>query len=240
MRTRERHQLKENEFVTAVASTRTWVAENRDRATFGAIAVVAIVVVLGGYQWWRTRTADQAGALFGTAMAIYQAPVVPASTVPGAVTTPGSYTSEKARSEAALTAFQQVAQAYPKSATGEAALYQTGEVLMTLDRFADAQAAYQKVIDQSAGSVYGPLARLGLAEAMAGAGQQDQAIKTYEALAADRDGALPIDGVLMRLAKAYLAVGKPKEARTAFKRVADEFPDSVYAADARKQLALLG
>ena len=44
----------------------------------------------------------------------------------------------------------------------------------------------------------------------------------------------------MQLANAYLKAGKTQEARTAFKRVADEFPDSVYVADARKQLALLG
>jgi predicted negative regulator of RcsB-dependent stress response len=240
MKTRERHQLKQNEFVSAVLAAREWMAANRDRVVLGGIVVVGIIAVAGGYQWWRGRTADQAGALFGAAMATYESPVVPTSSVPGATTTPGSFTTEKARAEAALQEFQQVVQAYPKTAAGQAALYQSAEVLMSLDRFADAERTYQQVIDQSGGSLYGSLAKMGLAEAMLGAGQKDQAIKAYEALAAERDGQLPVDGVLMQLAKAYLSAGKTQEARTAFKRVADEFPDSVYVADARKQLAMLG
>ena len=37
----------------------------------------------------------------------------------------------------------------------------------------------------------------------------------------------------------YVKAGKPQDARAAFKRVVDEFPQSSYSADARQQLALL-
>jgi tetratricopeptide (TPR) repeat protein len=240
MRKQERHHLKQNEFVSTVLAVRDWIAANRDRAIMGAVALAAILAIAGGYFWWRARTADKAGALYGTAMAIYESPIVPASSLPGATSAPGQFTSGKARYEAALAAFQQVAETYPRTATGRAALYQSGETLMALGRFAEAQHAYQQVADEAVGSLYGSLAKMGVAEALLGAGQADQAIKIYEALAADRDGPLPIDGVLMQLAQAYLKAGKTQEARTTFKRVADDFPESVYVADARKQLALLG
>jgi len=45
--------------------------------------------------------------------------------------------------------------------------------------------------------------------------------------------------VLMQLARAYIKAGKMQEARSTFKRVVDEFPDSTYASDARQQLAAL-
>ena len=71
-------------------------------------------------------------------------------------------------------------------------------------------------------------------------GQNDQAIKTFEELAAQRDGKLPVDGVLMQLASAYQKMGKNAEARTTYKRVVDEFPDSPYVQTARTQMTLLG
>ena len=49
-------------------------------------------------------------------------------------------------------------------------------------------------------------------------------------LSAQRDGALPVDGVLMELARVCRKAGKTQEARAAFKRVVDEFPESGYVA----------
>jgi outer membrane protein assembly factor BamD (BamD/ComL family) len=43
----------------------------------------------------------------------------------------------------------------------------------------------------------------------------------------------------MELARTCVKAGKKEEARAAFKRVVDEFPESVYLADARQQLATL-
>jgi TolA-binding protein len=59
----------------------------------------------------------------------------------------------------------------------------------------------------------------------------------YNDLAAQRDSSLPIDGILMQLGDACVHAGKSQDARAAFKRVVDEFPDSVYAASAKTQLA---
>jgi TolA-binding protein len=84
------------------------------------------------------------------------------------------------------------------------------------------------------------MAKLGLASTMLAEGQADQAIKAYQDLAAVRDGDVPVDGVLMQLAKAYEKTGKKAEARTTYKRVVDEFPDSPYAQSARQQMTLLG
>jgi outer membrane protein assembly factor BamD (BamD/ComL family) len=64
-------------------------------------------------------------------------------------------------------------------------------------------------------------------------------VKALTDLAAQRDGALPVDGVLMELARTSLKAGKTQDARAAFKRVVDEFPQSVYAADARQQMAAI-
>ena len=40
----------------------------------------------------------------------------------------------------------------------------------------------------------------------------------------------------MQLGRAYDAAGKPADARQAFKRIVDEFPQSPYAAEAKRAL----
>jgi outer membrane protein assembly factor BamD (BamD/ComL family) len=47
---------------------------------------------------------------------------------------------------------------------------------------------------------------------------------------------LPVDGVLMQLGQAYQRAGKGEDAARAFNRVVEEFPDSVYVAEARREL----
>ncbi len=240
MKTKERHHLKENEFVTTVATVADWYRDNQGKAVAGVVAVAVVVAAVSGYFWWQHRNQEQAGALLGVAMTIYQAPVVPPSSVPGAKQAPGSYPSEKARYEAALAAFQQVADTYPSSMAGIAARYHSAETLLSLGRAKDAVQAYQTVIDRAGSSVYGAMAHLGLATAMLADGQNDQAIKALEDLSAQRDGIVPVDGVLMQLASAYRKLGKTAEARTTYKRVVDEFPDSPYVQDARQQMTLIG
>ena len=240
MKTTERHHLKQNEFVTGVATVTGWYQENKDKATMVAGVVVLGVVLVAGYFWWQNRSAERAGELMGVAMTIYQAPIVPPSSVPGAVQQAGSYPSEKARYEAALKAFEDVANAYGSSPSGIAARYHSAETLYSLGRVNEAHQAYQTVVDKGGSSIYASMAKLGLATAMLAEGQNDQAVKTYEDLAAVRNGVVPVDGVLMQLAKAYEKIGKKSEARTTYKRVVDEFPDSPYVQSARQQMTLLG
>jgi TolA-binding protein len=240
MKKQERQHLKQNEFVSAVAAVTVWYQRNKDKATLIVGAILTVVVLAGGYSWWQNRSAEQAGELMGVAMTIYQAPIVPPSSVPGAVQQAGSYPSEKARYEAALKAFEDVATTYASSTAGIAARYHAAETLFSLGRLDEAHKSYQMVIDKGGSSIYTPMAKLGLANTMLAEGQGDQAVKTYEELAAVRDGAAPVDGVLMQLAKAYETLGKKAEARTTYKRIVDEFPDSPYVESARKEMTLLG
>jgi len=80
------------------------------------------------------------------------------------------------------------------------------------------------------------MARLGLAETQARDGQYDSAINTYKGLADNKDGPLPVDGILMQLGRTYLEAGKATEAQQTFNRVVEEFPESPFSGDARKAL----
>ena len=238
MKAQQRHQLKQNDFAATVTRISNVVAENRDRVLMAGVALIVIIVIGGGYLFWRKHTNDQASGLLGAAMAIQEAPIAPASTLPGAGQTPGTYPTDKARQEAALAAFQQVATSFPSTDSGIAARYQAAATLLTLGRLGEAEQAFQDVASRGS-SLYSQMARLGVAETLVAEGQYDKAIKAYTDLSADRDGPLPVDGILMQLARACMKAGKPQDARAAFKRVVDEFPESNFVTEARQKLALL-
>ena len=83
------------------------------------------------------------------------------------------------------------------------------------------------------------MARLGLAEAQTQSGQYDQAIATFKELSQDKNGPLPVDGVLMRLGRTYVEAGKKPDAEQTFTRLVAEYPDSPFATDARRELEQL-
>jgi outer membrane protein assembly factor BamD (BamD/ComL family) len=80
------------------------------------------------------------------------------------------------------------------------------------------------------------MARLGEADAHLAAGQYDPAIAIYKELADRNDEDLPLDGVLVQLGRAYAGAGKTTEARQTFTRVLDQFPESPFLTEARREL----
>jgi TolA-binding protein len=204
-----------------------------------AVGAIVLVVVVAGVVMWRGQSRNEAGAMLGIAMATAQSQVAPAPTLPGAKQQAGTFPTEQARAEAVIKAFNDVATAYPNTEEGIAAAYHAAAELLSSGKAAEAEAAFAALVSRAGSGFYGPLARLGQAQAMQVAGKTTEAIAIYTELAAARDGALPVDGLLMELGRAQLKAGKSADARAAFKRVVDEFPDSTFAGDARQRLAAL-
>jgi len=240
MKAQERHHLKENEFATTAARVAEQVSLNRSSILMVAGAAVVVAAIVGGYFYMQSRTYDQASALLGAGLVIEQATIAPAPTLPGAKQPAGTYPTEAARGEAAIAAFQKTIDAYPTHEVGTAARYHLGTTLLSLGRGADAERAFAEATATGGSSLYAEMARLGHAQALGAQKKYDEAIKALTDLSGQRDGRLPLDGVLMELARVCRQAGKTQEARAAFKRVVDEFSDSGYVTEARQQLATMG
>jgi TolA-binding protein len=230
----ERHQLKQDQFVSSLQQTLDRVDENRKQIVTVVVVAAVLAAVAGGYLWWRQQVNAKAGALFAEAQAIAEAPLA-AQAGPEGTPAQAGYPNERARLEAALPKFRAAADAYPSTTAGLSARYQAAAALMTLGRPAEAAAQYQQVIDKAGDSIYGRMARLGLAEVRVRDGKYDEAISIFKELAATGKD-LPVDGILMQLGRTQLAAGRPADARQTFKRIADEFPTSSYASEARKEI----
>ncbi|MBI3402697.1 MAG: tetratricopeptide repeat protein [Acidobacteria bacterium] len=235
MKRTERRHLKENEVQNFVRVAREMFETRRGESTLVIGLVAALLLGALAYYGWREHVQSRATALLADAMTVQDARIGP----PPAPGTPANgiyFPTERERAQAALTKFKIAADAYPSADAGIYARYQLASTYMTLGQPAQAATAYQQVIDAAGTGIYGQMARLGLAEAQARAGQYDQAINTFKDLSLRKDGPLPVDGILMQLGRVYLNAGKRTEAQQTFNRLVDEFPESPFTGDARKEL----
>jgi TolA-binding protein len=240
MKSTERHKLKENEFAQTVARAREVIdTRGRDMATIAVVVIAALVIGLGYMTWQHSRDA-KANTMLASALAVAEAPVVaPVAPAPGSpmpVQQPGTFQTEQARLEAALPKLLEAADAYPNTDAGIVARYQAAGTLASLGRFAEAQQRYQEVIDKAGTRIYARTARLGLAQVQVAQQKYDDAIKIYQQVSTDTTSQIPVDGVLMELGRAYMKAGRKSEAAHAFTRVVEEFPQSLYVADARREM----
>jgi TolA-binding protein len=240
MKATERHRLKQNEFARTVAHAQEVMASRSRDITVLVIVVIAAIALAGGYALWRQTRNQKATALLAQGLAVEEAPVVaPTAPAPGSpvpLQQSGTYPTEQARLEAALPKLQQAADAYPNTDAGITARYHLAGALAALGRYTEAEQRYKEVVDKAGSKVYGRTAKLGLADAQVAQAKYDDAIRIYQELSTDKNSQLPVDGVLMQLGRAYMKAGKKNEAAHAFTRVVEEFPQSLYAADARREM----
>jgi len=232
MKRAERHHLKENELQTLARDMRERVERRRNETTAALILVAIVGTIAVGFFAWRERVQTKASTLLADAVAVKDARIGP----PGTTEQGLRFNTERERAQAALTKFKAAADAYPTTDAGLYARFQEAGTWMALGNPAQAAAAYQQVIDKAGNAIYGQTARLGLAEAHSAQGHYDQAIIAFKELVQRKDGPLPVDGILMQLGRTYLEAGKRNDAQQTFNRLVEEFPDSPFSGDARKEL----
>jgi tetratricopeptide (TPR) repeat protein len=238
MKSTERHHLKENELGRLARQARETVEARRSETTIVVAGAVVVAALAIGFFGWREHVNTKAHSLLAQAMAVADARVGPPP-APGAPAGGLYFPTERERSQAALTKFKVAADAYPSTDAGIYARYEEGATSLALGTAPGAIAAYQQVIKEAGDGFYGQMARLGLAEAQVRAGQYDTAINAFKELAQRKEGPLPVDGILMQLGRTYLEAGKKADAQQTFNKLVEEYPESPFSGDARKEIETL-
>jgi len=246
MKTTQRHHLKDNDLAVALGQAQGW-ADKNSRSIAGIVGVIAIVALaVFGYLAYRNNTDDKARAMLAEGMVIEEARVMPPG--PPAGTTndpnaiggqpPGTYPTEKAKLEAALPKFQAAADAYPSTDSGLTARYHVARALVALGRYDEGIKEYDRVI-AGGNALLARSAKLGKADTQLRAAQYDPAIATFKQIVDAKEAGLPIEGVLMELARAYKLAGKTEDARKTLTQIVEQHADSPYATEARSELEKL-
>ena len=240
MKATERHKLKENEFAKQRGAGRRRRRAARGDITRIVVALIALLVDVGGYSWWRSARRP--------ARTRRWPPRWPSTRCRSSPCRPGAPAARRrCRSRARSRPSRRSSTRRCRSSStrptrirtptaGIAARFHAAAILAAQGKPADAEQRYKEVVDKAGNTIYRANARLGMAEAQVAQGKFDSAIAIYSELSRDPNSTLPLDSVLMHLGRAYARAGKKEEAIRSFTRVVDEFPQSAYAADARREI----
>ena len=244
MKRLERKHLEEDELARSLRVAREFAEPRQNLLRNVGIAALVLILVGVAFGFWRERNDSRGQEELAAAMVALNAPVVPVGAAgeegaPAAASlnATGTFATEGAKLQAALPKLKVAADAYPGSPSGIQARYHMAGALASLGRYADAQSAFDDVIKRAGEtSLYGQMALLGKADAQSHGGQLDAAIETWKGLVARNDDQLPVDAVLMELARAYVQKGNRDEARKTFTEIVDKHPLSPYTEEARTEL----
>lgn len=179
MQSYTRRQLKEDKFQEVTREAIAQAAAHRQQLTLAGVALLAIVVGVGAYGYWRNVQDDQASVVMGQAMNTYTAPIR-AKDAP-VDPTQLSFTSIAERDQQAQKQFQAVADKYPHTNSGKDALYMAAVTALDAGQYSDAEAKFKKVAD-SGGKELASLAKMGLASVYSATNRDQNAIDIYNEL----------------------------------------------------------
>jgi predicted negative regulator of RcsB-dependent stress response len=229
--TQTRHALKKNNFAEAAASSVSWLSGHRSGVVrWTIIAVVAVLLVVGGAIYWQMR-ASAAEAALGAALDVYTAPLAQ----PGAPAEIGVYSSASDRSKAANQQFAAVASQYGWLPEGAKAHYFAGVTYAELGQTASAETELKAAAgawDRNLSN----LAKLALAGLYHQTSRDAQAMELYSALASKPSETVSASVAQLDLADLYAAQGKQDEARALWAKVKDSDKDGAAGSIAAQRL----
>jgi tetratricopeptide (TPR) repeat protein len=231
--------VQKDEFISGLEKAVRWLEQNWRAVVIGLASAVAIVILGGVVMSYLASRGHAADSLLGAAMTTMRAPILAEGALPP-VDGRQTFTTRQERDEAALGQLDEVIAAYPSSRAATLAAYLRGTVLLRLDRpeeGRDALAAFVNDYQEDPEMI--SLARRALATAELAAGNPDSAVAILEDVLAHPSTLGPADAALMDLARVQEASGNIAAAVESYRRLANEYPESIYSGEAGQAVARL-
>jgi tetratricopeptide (TPR) repeat protein len=236
MKREHRKQIKRDELVTGYARSVDWVKAHQREVRATLIAVVAVgvlAVAVTTFQGQRHASAEKA---FAAALDTFHAPV--AAEIPPGAEKPArlEFATPAEKYTKAAAAFDGVERQYGSLPAGRRARHYAALCRIEMGDYAEAQKALERLVAETDhSSLESALARMALADLYRRRGETDKAVAAYAQLVDDASLAIPRDHVLMSLASTLEDARRTKEARASYRRLTEEFPSSVFVAEARRR-----
>ena len=235
MKRSERHQLKQDEFVSSMSEFTEWVVENRRQVINATLVVVGAGLLLGGLYTYRNRQAQTADIALAGAMQQFRAPVVREATEDRPAI---SHATETERFETSIALFRDVATNYGGYEAARKASYYVGVCEVGLENDDAAIAAFESV-RQSDGDLLYYLATQALAGVKAEAGDLAGAEALYLAIVEDASAPIPRDHLIYELGRMFERAGNVEAARKYYTRFEREHADSQLIREVNDRQAVL-
>lgn len=221
-----RKELKRDDLQDAMKEARGFF--ERSELAKPVLAVLGLFVGLWALYSFQKYRAGAAEAAFSKAFDTFHAPIGEPRVKGGL-----SFKTSKERYERARDEFDAIAKS--SSPAGRRARYFAAISRLELGETAAAEAELKSLAAIRDASQEPGLARLMLADLAIRSGRTQEAVASFTALLSDMGSGIPKDRLMFGLAEALEASGDKIKARDAYQDLANKFPQSAYASDARKK-----
>ena len=222
MRRVTRKKLKQDEFVSIVDQMIHWFSENWKPIVAALSAVVVVFLLWWGLSsWTQNRNAKASQMLAATTEKMDKA------------TTP----EDRKAVEGEL---REVIDRYGRTPQADEAHILLARMLIQDGSTDEARRLLSAVSEKNKDTATVRVATLDLLHLRVASGQASEVAQELQAMVAGKDPRLPRDVALYELAKVSRAEGNVTQAREYLQKLVDDFPESPYAAEARRSLQELG
>ena len=235
MRSQTRHRLKQDQFAAGASEALDWTVEHRDKLTYGAIALIVVLLIGFGGWWYLQRQNEAAGQALGHAITIYTTPLTVAGQPPQAGTT--AFATSQERAKAAKDEFKSVADNYGHTDSGQLAKYFLGLTDMDLNNNADAERELKDVAG-TRNADNAALAKMALASLYRREGKDQDAIKLYKELADKPTNTVSKSAAQLEMAATYESKD-PQNAKIVYQEIQKEDAKGPAGEIATQKLATL-
>jgi tetratricopeptide (TPR) repeat protein len=228
-----RGDLKRNELGEAIEAGMHY-AEDHLRPILliiGALAAAALVG-WGIFAWTSSRTA-KANELLARALKVANAEIVASGAKPDDAEAP-TFTTEAARRDRARELFAELEERYGSTAVGRVGALYLAEAAREAGDRAEARRLWEAYLEDDPASAVAASVRVNLFRLDREEGKGEALAESLRKMLEDPAKPLPADLVLYELARTYETLGKPGDARAAYRRIVDEHPQSPYLAEAQR------
>ena len=232
-----KEQIKQDEITSGLEQAATWAVGHRDELRIGGLVALVLAAAVLAISHVREQRASEADRALRDALTTFEAPVA-SELPPGSERTGQVFDSSEEKYKTAAAAFEGVARRYPSSVSGVRAAYYGALSRLELGQYSEAEKALKEIQARGAG-LEPDLARLALADVYRRSGQVDKAVEAYRSFASNPAASLPRDEALLCAAQTLEDARRFAEARAAYRQLTEEFPASVFAAQAKARIEYL-
>ena len=233
-----RDEIKQDEFAGGLEKAVEWIGAHRDEVRIGAGVVVVLLAAAGAVGYFPGQRAREADQAFRDALTTFEAPVASELAAGAERPTGQVFATAEEKYKTAAAAFEGVERRFGASKTGRRAKYYAALSRLELAQYPEAEKVLKEVQSQGAG-LEAELARVALANLYRRSGQVDRAVEAYRGLATNPSANFPRDSALLSAAQTLEDAKRWAEARAAYRQLFEDFPASVYAAEARARAEYL-
>ena len=229
-----REDLKRNELEEALGKGIHYAEDHKRMILYGVGGVLGAALIAAGIFYWIGSRKDGANELLGKALVVDGGAVVATGANPADPLHP-TFASEAARRARAKELFTELDAKYGSTTTGRVAKLYLAQIAVAENDKERARQLWKAFLDAEPQGSLSAAARVNLFKHDREQGRGSElALELQKMLDLDSKP-LPVDVILYQLALTYDALGKTDDARSAYRRIVDEFPQSPYIADAQRE-----